>query len=97
LKRLREAQYLHAIEHDGELRYPEWQFSNEPNRPVVPGIDTVTAAIPENWTLATINAFMEAPQPTLSIDGLPQTPAQWLDGGGDPTKVAEILHEVRVQ
>lgn len=97
LKRLREAHFLHAVNHDGELRYPEWQFSNEPNRPVVPGIDIVAVAIPQSWTLAAINAFMQAPQPALSIDGRLQTPAQWLDGGGDPTRVVEILQEVATQ
>jgi hypothetical protein len=97
LNRLRKAGYLHTLDHDGELRYPGWQFSNEPSRPVVPGIDIVAMAIPENWTLAAINAFMQAPQTALSIEGRLHTPAQWLDRGGDPMRVAEILHEIGAQ
>lgn len=97
LRRLRKAHYLHAVDHDGELRYPVWQFSNEPGRPVVPGIDIVAVAIPETWTLTAIDAFMRAPQPPLSIDGHLQTPAQWLDGGGDPARVVEILQEIATQ
>jgi len=94
LKRLRKAHYLHAVNHDGDLRYPGWQFSNAPGRAVVHGIDIVAVAIPSDWALAAINAFMQAPQPALSLDGHPQTPEQWLDRGGDPTRVAEILQEI---
>ena len=94
LRRLREAHYLHAVSHAGDIRYPEWQFSNEPNRPVVFGINIVSVAIPKNWGLAAIDAFMQAANSALSIDGHPQTPALWLDRGGDPLRVVEILEEV---
>lgn len=94
LKRLREGHYLHAVDHEGEIRYPGWQFSNKPHRRVLPGIDIVAVAIPDSWTLAAVDAFMRSPHPALSIDGQPQTPTQWLDCGGDPTRVAAILEEM---
>ena len=95
LARLLKAHYLHAIDQDDGLRFPAWQFSHQSNRPVVPGIDVVSIAIPRDWPLPKINAFMLSPHAALSMDGKPQTPARWLDLGGDPVRVATLLHETQ--
>ncbi|GAB3578200.1 hypothetical protein GCM10027406_14000 [Leifsonia lichenia] len=91
LKRFREAGYLHAIDYDGEVRYPAWQFASQLNRPVLPGIDIVATAIPRDWEPALVQAFMRTPLEDLELDGDRQTPVQWLDRGGDPVTVAAVL------
>lgn len=91
LKRFRQSGYLHAIDYDGDVRYPAWQFASRLNRPVLPGIDIVATAIPRDWGLVNIAAFMRTPHKDLERDGDRQTPVQWLDCGGDPATVAAIL------
>ncbi len=85
---------LHAVQIEGATRYPTWQFTDEPARPLVPGISTVVASFPSGWALASVVGFMATPQEELELDGVQQTPVQWLFQGGEPERVALILDSI---
>lgn len=91
LHRLTVAGYLRAVDFDDQVLYPAWQFSNQPNKPVVAGIDIVAPLIPGGWRLPAEHFFMLAPRAELAIDGRYHSPAGWLDHGGNPHTVAGIL------
>ncbi|WP_372983783.1 hypothetical protein [Microbacterium sp.] len=91
LHRLTGAGYLRTVDLDDEVLYPAWQFSDQPNKPVVAGIDIVAPSIPVGWSLPAEHFFMRAPRAELAIDGRHQSPAGWLDRGGNPHAVAGIL------
>ncbi|MFL6145311.1 MAG: DNA-binding protein [Labedaea sp.] len=71
----------------GGWRLPAWQFTRAG---VVPGLDAVLAAVPDDQPALVLAAFMTTPQPDLSLDNAPATPRQWLLAGGDPTIVAAL-------
>jgi len=72
-------------------RYPKWQFTNSDAVPVVPGLATVTAAIPEDMHPTTVSGFMTTPQEDLLLGHEPVSPIEWLVRGGEATSVATIL------
>ncbi|MFF5991385.1 MerR family transcriptional regulator [Prauserella flavalba] len=71
----------------GGWRLPAWQFTATS---VLPGIETVLRAVPEDSPALVVAAFMSTPQPDLVINGKPATPRQWLLAGGDPEPVAQL-------
>ncbi|WP_298178210.1 DNA-binding protein [Saccharomonospora sp.] len=71
----------------GGWRLPNWQFTPSG---VLPGLDAVLRAVPEDQPVLVIAAFMSTPQPDLVINGKPATPRQWLLAGGDPEIVAQL-------
>lgn len=73
----------------GGWRLPAWQFTGSG---VLPGLETVLAAIPDDQPPLVVAAFMTTPQVDLPISGRPATPRQWLLAGGDPERVAELAH-----
>lgn len=94
LRRLSDAGYLHAFQTPTGVRYPDWQFTDEAGRRVVPGIDIVVSSFPKDWTLASIVGFMATPQADLNMNGVRLTPVEWLLRGGDPKQVAMILESI---
>jgi hypothetical protein len=72
----------------GGWRLPVWQFTNDG---LLPGLDTVLAAVPEDQPPLVVAGFMTTPQPDLPTSGNPTTPRDWLLAGGDPTPVAHLL------
>lgn len=93
LRRLTKAGYLRVVTHDGQALYPSWQFSPQPDKQVVEGIDIVAPAMPEQWPLAAEHYFMAAPRMELSVDGRHRSPCDWLDLGFNPHIVAGILEK----
>lgn len=93
LRRLTKAGYLRRVTHEGQALYPSWQFSSQPNKPVVAGIEVVAPAIPEHWPLAAEHYFMAAPRMELAVDGRHRSPSDWLDLGMNPHIVAGILEK----
>ncbi|SDC17162.1 DNA-binding protein [Actinokineospora iranica] len=71
----------------GGWRLPAWQFTSAG---VLPGLEAVLAAVPDDQPPLVVAAFMTTPQPDLRINDQPATPRQWLLAGGDPTKVATL-------
>jgi hypothetical protein len=72
----------------GGWRLPAWQFTKAG---VLPGLETVLAAAPDDQPPLVVAAFMSTPQPDLLLDGEPATPRQWLLATGDPEPVAKLI------
>ena len=72
----------------GEWRLPVWQFTNAG---VLPGLEAVLEAVPEDQPPLVVAGFMTTPQPDLPISGEPATPRNWLLAGGDPAAVARLV------
>jgi len=75
----------------GEQRYPTWQLTADPRRPVLPGLAQCITAIPEGMHPATVLGFMTTPQDDVHVDGQPATLADWLLNGGDPQIVRDAF------
>jgi hypothetical protein len=71
----------------GGWRLPAWQFTGSG---VLPGLEIVLAAMPNDQPPLVVAAFMTTPQEDLQLGGVPGTPRQWLLAGGDPDKVASL-------
>jgi len=82
---------LFSIDVENERRYPAWQFTNNADQPVLPGIELLVAAFPHDMHPASILGFMSTPQDSARIDGLPTAPVEWLVRGGDPQVLKRIL------
>lgn len=93
LRRLTKAGYLRMVAHEGQELYPSWQFSPQPHKPVVAGIETVAPAIPEHWPLVAEHYFMAAPRMELAVDRRYRSPSDWRDLGLNPHIVAGILEK----
>lgn len=71
----------------GGWRLPAWQFTHSG---VLPGLETVLAAVPDDQPPLVVAAFMATPQADLLLDGEPATPRGWLLATGDPEPVAKL-------
>lgn len=76
---------------DGELRYPAWQFTDDPAQPVFPGMARLTPAWGDEKHPATILGFMY--NACLEVPGTDDTftPIEWLTLGGDVQVVLDHL------
>jgi hypothetical protein len=82
---------LFAFTAEGEHRFPNWQFTGEPRRPVLPSLKLLVSAFPKDMHPASIRGFMSTPQSSARIHGVPVTPVDWLLHGGEPQKLRDIL------
>lgn len=71
----------------GGWRLPAWQFTDND---VLPGLETVLAAIPDDQPALVLANFMTTPQEDLDIRGRPASPREWLMAGGSVHRVAEF-------
>lgn len=72
----------------GGWRLPVWQFTNTD---VLPGLEVVLAAVPQDQPPLVVAAFMTTEQAELPVSGEPTTPRDWLLAGGDPAPVAALV------
>lgn len=72
-------------------RYPMWQFTEDLNQPVLPGLAMLVKAIPEDMHPASVQGFMGTPQNDLRDGDRRLTPAEWLMAGRDPQSVVDTL------
>jgi hypothetical protein len=82
---------LFAFVADDELRYPTWQFIDDPGRPILPHLSRLLPAFDDDMHPASIRKFMTTPRDRLSLEGEPTSPVDWLLRGGDVQKLVEIL------
>ncbi|WP_412873663.1 hypothetical protein ACL00U_16770 [Curtobacterium poinsettiae] len=75
----------------GQLRYPAWQFTDDPATPVLPGLARLTPAWGEQKHPSTILGYMY--HADLEIEGTDEsfTPVEWLTIGGDVQVVLDHL------
>lgn len=92
LKRLTDYRHLYAVKASGEIRYPNWQFRDDPAKPLMPGISKLaTAFIKGRCSLGFIVGLMKTPQSHLLLDDEATTPIEWLRRGGDPEAVLAAI------
>jgi hypothetical protein len=71
----------------GGWRLPAWQFTEHG---VLPGLEQVLAALPDDQPPLVVAAFMTTPQEDLTARSRAITPSEWLLAGGDPQRVARL-------
>lgn len=87
---------LFAFVCDDELRFPAWQFTNEPNKPLLEHPTTLAAAFDDDMHPTSILGFMTTPHPYTRIDGVPATPVDWLTAGRRVQPLLELLKTRRL-
>lgn len=81
------ARQLYGVRLGNAWRIPRWQFTPEG---VVPGLDRIVPALPEDLHPLAVEHFMTAPHADLTIDDEAVSPVSWLVSGGDPLRVARL-------
>ncbi|MBP2338128.1 DNA-binding protein [Saccharothrix coeruleofusca] len=75
----------------GSWRLPAWQFAGAG---VLPGLEAVLAAVPDDQPALVVAGFMTTEQADLLVDGVPTTPREWLLAGGDPRRVTALAAQL---
>ncbi|MBA8825958.1 hypothetical protein FHX42_003324 [Saccharopolyspora lacisalsi] len=75
----------------GGWRLPAWQFTDAD---VLPGLETVLAAMPSDQPTLVLANFMTTPQEDLELGDRPVSPREWLMAGGSIRRVAELASAV---
>jgi hypothetical protein len=79
---------LHALRVSaGGWRLPLWQFTDQG---LLPGLEQVLPALPEQLHPMSVFGFMHQPVPDLDVNGTAVSPVDWLATGGDAGPVAEL-------
>lgn len=91
VERLRSSGNLYAFRSEGRWRYPNWQFTEDKQQPLLPHLAFLIASIPVDMHLATVLGFMETPQRSAHIDGKRATPGERLLRGGDPQVLWDVF------
>ena len=82
---------LFAFVADDEILFPAWQFTDDPDRPVLHQLSTLIEAFDDDMHPASILGFMTTPHSSTRIDGIPITPVEWLARGRGVQPLVEIL------
>lgn len=85
-----EKRQLYAVEIGGRLRFPMFQFSLRSEGRVLPHFAALLPALEARWGWTTISRFFATRQEDLVGKGW-KTPASWLEDGGDPNDVLQIV------
>jgi hypothetical protein len=81
---------LVAVEIGGELRFPTWQLNTRPVGRTLPHLAELIPALERRYDWQAMGRFFNTRQEDLMGDGR-KTPHAWLEDGGDPEAVREIL------
>ena len=68
-------------------RIPRFQFDE---KRVIPGIDAVIAKLPRDLSPVAVYRWFTSPNSELELDDETASPLDWLKGGGDSARVAEL-------
>ncbi|PYY52598.1 hypothetical protein DEJ17_15860 [Curtobacterium sp. MCSS17_011] len=74
----------------GERRIPTWQFTTRPVGHLLPHLAELMPALLNRWRPLTIGRFFTTRQEDLIDEGM-KTPAAWLEDGGDPSEVLDLI------
>lgn len=83
---------LYSFTHNHMLCYPTWQFTENMDQPLLPGLDQLVASIPEDMKAASIRGFMTTPQGSLCVGEQAVTPIEWLLQGNNVQDVIDTLN-----
>lgn len=88
VRRMLASGYLYASRQTGQQAlYPAWQFASSG---ILPHLREVLALLPSTYRARDVQAVMTTR--IEELDGL--SPREWLETGGDPTPVFEVLDEL---
>ncbi len=87
---------LFAFVSDDEMLFPIWQFTDDPDRPVLNQLSTLIEAFGDDMHPASILGFMTTPHSSTRIDGIPMTPREWLTSGRPVQPLVEMLRVPRL-
>ncbi|MGN7190486.1 hypothetical protein [Curtobacterium sp. SAFR-003] len=80
-----------------DLRYPAWQFTDDPSLPVLPGLARLTREWGDQMHPSAIHAFMYNADLEIKGTDEPFTPVEWLAIGGDVQVVIDNLKALRLR
>ncbi|WIB00355.1 hypothetical protein [Curtobacterium sp. MCBA15_012] len=86
---------LFAFVCDNELRFPAWQFTDDPAHPVLDHLSWLAAAFDDAMYPASILCFMTTPHADTPIAGQPVTPVEWLTAHRDVQPLLQLLRARR--
>ncbi|QIX53889.1 DNA-binding protein [Rhodococcus sp. DMU1] len=81
---------LWAIKRANRLLLPAVQFTDDGQ---VPGLDAVLRALPENMQPLSIHGLLTTPQPSLVVDGAPNSVLDWLLTGGTVEDALSVVDQ----
>lgn len=73
---------LYSTRVNGRPVFPRWQFTRAADA-LLPGLEAVLSALPEDLDPGTVGGFFLTPQPDLSTRGDAVSVAVWLEEGGE--------------
>jgi excisionase family DNA binding protein len=82
---------LFGVKVKGEWRLPRFQFTT---RGVVPGIQEVLRALPDDLHPVEVINWLQNPDPDLEMGGQSLSPLDWLRSGGDPERVSVVARDL---
>ena len=85
------ARTLFGIRRNDGWRIPVFQFAGDM---LLPGVGAVLARLPADLHPMVVFRWFHAPDPDLTLDGLPRSPRDWLRLGNDPERVAVIAADL---
>ncbi len=78
------------VEISGERRIPTWQFTTRPVGHLLPHLAELLPELLERWHPLSIGRFFTTRQEDLIDEGM-KTPAAWLEDGGAPCEVLDLI------
>lgn len=84
---------LYAYRRDGDLLFPEWQFTALGDT-VIPYLHAVLDALPADAHPGAVAGFFLTVQPDLVLNGRAVSAKQWLEDGGPPEPVIEMPRDL---
>ena len=85
---------LFAFVFNDDLRFPAWQFTEDPNSPVLDQLPALVKAL-DDLHPTSILGFMTTPHVYTSINGVPATPVEWLIGDHPVQPLLNLLESRR--
>lgn len=79
---------LYAIKSRTSTRFPRFQFTDHG---VLPGWEAVAVAIPTDVHPLAVENVVRAPSQELEREGKPISPYEWLETGGAPEQVVQVV------
>jgi len=70
---------------------PSWQFAGDR---LLPGVEMVNQAIPQDCHPLAVDGFFHTDQPELEVGGTALSPLAWLQRGGDPSVVQALAGDL---
>ncbi|MGY2898424.1 hypothetical protein ACVKXF_001047 [Curtobacterium sp. PvP017] len=88
---------LFAFVCDDELRFPAWQFTDDPDNPVLDYLSRLVRAFDDDMHPTSILGFMTTPHSYTRIHSVPATPIEWLTAGCRVQPLLELLETRRLR